>query len=217
MRADAAAPAARQVPRSHRRRQRPGQRRRVAAARRSARRTRPHGASLHVRRARASHAGSGLRGGHVGRPGGCDAYGRGDAAAVAAALARSGGVQRQLRQRLQLRVHQHAVLARPTMPLPMEENPRAAFELLFGDTGTTDSAARARRLREAQHPRFGAGKGARLSNSVGAADRVRFDGYLESIRDVERRLKPPKPRARATCPSCSSPPRCRRPSSSARS
>ena len=33
------------------------------------------------------------------------------------------------------------------------------------------------------------GKARALSNSVGAADRVRFDGYLESIRDVERRLQ----------------------------
>jgi hypothetical protein len=78
----------------------------------------------------------------------------------------------------------------PTMPLPMEENPRAAFELLFGDTGTTDSAARAKRLREKRSILDSVlGKAQVLSNSVGAADRVRFDGYLESIRDVERRLE----------------------------
>jgi uncharacterized protein DUF1552 len=78
----------------------------------------------------------------------------------------------------------------PTMPLPMEENPRAAFELLFGDTGTTDSAARAKRLREKRSILDSVlGKAHALSNSVGAADRVRFDGYLESIRDVERRLE----------------------------
>ena len=76
------------------------------------------------------------------------------------------------------------------MPLPMEENPRAAFELLFGDTGTTDSAARARRLREKRSILDSVlGKAHVLSNSVGAADRVRFDGYLESIEDVERRLE----------------------------
>jgi hypothetical protein len=76
------------------------------------------------------------------------------------------------------------------MPLPMEENPRAAFELLFGDTGTTDSAARVRRLREKRSILDSVlGKAHLLSNSVGAADRVRFDGYLESIRDVERRLE----------------------------
>src|SRR2546430_15568116 len=36
-----------------------------------------------------------------------------------------------------------------TQPLPMEWNPRAVFERLFGDTGSTDRQARAARL--AQH------------------------------------------------------------------
>ena len=50
----------------------------------------------------------------------------------------------------------------PTMPLPMEDNPRAVFELLFGDTGH-DRLGRPREAaaREAQHPRFGARQGAR--------------------------------------------------------
>ena len=73
---------------------------------------------------------------------------------------------------------------------PVVAQPRAAFELLFGDTGTTDSAARARRLREKRSILDSVlGKARVLSSSVGAADRVRFDGYLESIRDVERRLE----------------------------
>ena len=36
----------------------------------------------------------------------------------------------------------------PTQPLPMEHNPRAVFERLFGDTGTSDRAAREARLRQ---------------------------------------------------------------------
>ena len=36
----------------------------------------------------------------------------------------------------------------PTQPLPMEYNPRAVFEKLFGDTGSTDRAAREARLRQ---------------------------------------------------------------------
>src|SRR5262245_2712544 len=35
-----------------------------------------------------------------------------------------------------------------TQPLPMEYNPRAAFERLFGDSGSTDKAAREARLRQ---------------------------------------------------------------------
>src|SRR6266540_6713650 len=35
-----------------------------------------------------------------------------------------------------------------TQPLPMEYNPRAVFEKLFGDTGSTEVAAREKRLRE---------------------------------------------------------------------
>src|SRR3954471_21677813 len=35
-----------------------------------------------------------------------------------------------------------------TQPLPMEWNPRAVFERLFGDSGTTDRQARERRLRQ---------------------------------------------------------------------
>src|SRR3989449_5356925 len=36
----------------------------------------------------------------------------------------------------------------PTQPLPMEWNPRAVFEKLFGDSGSTEQAAREARLRQ---------------------------------------------------------------------
>ena len=36
----------------------------------------------------------------------------------------------------------------PTQPLPMEWNPRAVFEKLFGDSGSTDRAAREARLQQ---------------------------------------------------------------------
>ena len=36
----------------------------------------------------------------------------------------------------------------PTQPLPMEYNPRAVFEKLFGDSGSTERAAREARLRQ---------------------------------------------------------------------
>jgi hypothetical protein len=44
-------------------------------------------------------------------------------------------------------------------PLPMETNPRAVFERLFGDTGTTDPAVRLQRIQK-DRPEF-AGRGDR--------------------------------------------------------
>ena len=49
--------------------------------------------------------------------------------------------------------------ARPTTPLPLEINPRAVFERLFGDGDSTDPAARLARLEgAAQHPRLRRGQ-----------------------------------------------------------
>ena len=79
--------------------------------------------------------------------------------------------------------------AGPTSPLPMEHDPSAAFVRLFGDSGS-DAAARKTRM---QH------KGSILDSllsevttlrtKVSAADQSRISGYLESVRDVERRIQ----------------------------
>jgi len=76
-----------------------------------------------------------------------------------------------------------------TSPLPMEHDPGAAFVRLFGD-GTADAQARQARARQ---------KGsildslmqevASLQATVSAPDRSRLSGYLESVRDVERRIQ----------------------------
>jgi len=78
----------------------------------------------------------------------------------------------------------------PTQPLPMEWNPRAVFEKLFGDSGTTDRAAREMRLR--QHKSIldsVSGKLAGLKKELGPQDQVKVDEYTEAIRDVERRIQ----------------------------
>ncbi len=78
----------------------------------------------------------------------------------------------------------------PTMPLPMEDNPRAVFERLFGDAGTTEEAARVRRLRQKRSILDSVLDKARaMSAGSPAGDRRLFDDYLQSIRDVERRLE----------------------------
>src|SRR5438094_2513062 len=77
----------------------------------------------------------------------------------------------------------------PTQPLPMEWNPRAVFERLFGDSGSTDRNARQARLR--QHKSIldsVTDKLASLKKDLGPADQVKIDEYSEAVRDVERRI-----------------------------
>jgi hypothetical protein len=78
----------------------------------------------------------------------------------------------------------------PTQPLPMEWNPRAVFEKLFGDSGSTDRAARERRLR--QHKSIldsVTGKLTGLKLELGPQDQTKVDEYTDAVRDVERRIQ----------------------------
>jgi hypothetical protein len=80
--------------------------------------------------------------------------------------------------------------ASPTTPIPYEINPRAVFERLFGDGETTDPAARAVRSREDRSILDFVLAGAdRISSSLGAADRRRMSDYLDSVREIERRIQ----------------------------
>jgi len=77
-----------------------------------------------------------------------------------------------------------------TQPLPMEWNPRAVFERLFGDSGSTDRTAREARLR--QHKSIldsVTEKLTSLKQELGPRDQVKVDEYAEAIRDVERRIQ----------------------------
>src|SRR5437588_2676757 len=77
----------------------------------------------------------------------------------------------------------------PTQPLPMEWNPRAVFERLFGDSGSTDRTAREARLREHNSILDSvADKLAALRADLGAQDRTKIDEYADAVRDVERRI-----------------------------
>ena len=78
----------------------------------------------------------------------------------------------------------------PTMPLPMENNPRAVFERLFGDSGSAaPEARRARRLQKQSILDSVNDKLASLKLAVGASDRGKLDEYTEAVRDVERRIQ----------------------------
>ena len=77
-----------------------------------------------------------------------------------------------------------------TTPLLGENNPRAVFERLFGDSGSTDQAARLDRIRkdrsilDSVSDKIGA-----LQRGLGPADQVRVNEYLEAVRDIERRIR----------------------------
>jgi hypothetical protein len=76
-----------------------------------------------------------------------------------------------------------------TQPLPMEWNPRAVFERLFGDSGSSDRRAREARLR--QHKSIldsVQDKLAGLRRELGPDDRSKVNEYTDAIRDVERRI-----------------------------
>ena len=78
----------------------------------------------------------------------------------------------------------------PTQPLPMEWNPRAVFERLFGDSGSTDRKAREARLRQRKSILDSvAEKLASIKSDLGAGDRTKVDEYVEAVRDVERRIQ----------------------------
>jgi len=78
----------------------------------------------------------------------------------------------------------------PTTPLPMENDPRAVFERLFGAADSTDAAARLARLREDRSVLdFVSAEANGLKRSLGAADSSKLTQYLDAVRDVERRIQ----------------------------
>jgi hypothetical protein len=80
--------------------------------------------------------------------------------------------------------------AGPTAPLPMEHDPSAVFVRLFGDAGNSDGAARLAGMRyKGSILDSLIEEAASLRSKVGATDRSRLSGYLESVRDVERRIQ----------------------------
>jgi hypothetical protein len=76
----------------------------------------------------------------------------------------------------------------PTQPLPQEGNPRAVFQKLFGQ-GDTD-AERAAILNETGSILDRVkGQAARLQASLGVGDRAIVSDYLDSVREIERRVQ----------------------------
>ena len=78
----------------------------------------------------------------------------------------------------------------PTTPLPIENDPRAVFERLFGTSGSTDPRARRERLRRDRGILDAVGAELKaLGSVIGPGDRVKLDEYLDALRDIERRIR----------------------------
>ena len=182
------AEAARAVSRSAARDQRPRQRAAAAAGRASVQQSRGREHALpdrrHAkpqparRRVDRSDRGEGAEPGHV--------------AAVARARAGIGGFRHVVRLRPQLRLHRHdCVGAARRRRCRWSTIPSAAFVRLFGDGASSDAAARrARMQQQRQHSRFAARRGGQPAQQGGRRPIARGSrGYLDSVRDVERRIQ----------------------------
>jgi hypothetical protein len=78
----------------------------------------------------------------------------------------------------------------PTLPLMAENNPRVVFERMFGSSDSTDPQVRASRLRQDRSILDSVTARVReLQQKLGAADNAKVNDYLESLRDVERRIQ----------------------------
>jgi len=76
----------------------------------------------------------------------------------------------------------------PTTPLPMEVNPRIVFERLFGDGGSPEH--RLGQMKEDRSILDSVREAVvSLQNRLGAADRARVAEYLDSMREIERRIQ----------------------------
>ena len=76
----------------------------------------------------------------------------------------------------------------PTSPLPAEAHPRIVFERLFGEGGSA-ADRRAALERKASLLDWVREDITRLQNTLGADDRRRVGQYLDTVREVERRIQ----------------------------
>jgi hypothetical protein len=76
----------------------------------------------------------------------------------------------------------------PTQPLPQEGNPRAVFQKLFGQGDTDEERAAILRETGSILDRV-QGQAARLQASLGVRDRAVVSDYLDSVREIERRVQ----------------------------
>src|SRR5439155_10228376 len=94
----------------------------------------------------------------------------------------------------------------PTTPNPVEINPRAVFERLFGDGGTTDPGVRLERMRQDRSVLdFVLTDLNTLRTNLGNRDKSKLEEYVEAIRDIERRIQKAEHQSSAKVPSMERP------------
>ena len=76
----------------------------------------------------------------------------------------------------------------PTTPLPSEAHPRVVFETLFGEGGSPSERRMALEKRASLLDSVTT-EMQRLKLKLGASDRNKVDAYMDSIREVERRIQ----------------------------
>src|SRR5947199_7156018 len=73
-------------------------------------------------------------------------------------------------------------------PLPMESNPRKVFAQLFGEGATAEERVAVVRQKRSILD-FIAERTRALQQKLGAGDKVLLDNYLETVREIERRVQ----------------------------
>jgi hypothetical protein len=75
----------------------------------------------------------------------------------------------------------------PTTPVPMEINPRVAFERMFGRAGSSEQRL-ARQAEDRSILDSVTGDAARMRTQLGSRDRARLNDYLDHLREIEQRI-----------------------------
>jgi hypothetical protein len=78
--------------------------------------------------------------------------------------------------------------ASPDTPLPQVRNPRAVFDMLFG-AGGSEAERVARRRSHRSILDWVQGEVAHVKKQLGATDQQRVERYLDSVREIERRIQ----------------------------
>ncbi|MGD8340086.1 MAG: DUF1552 domain-containing protein, partial [Gammaproteobacteria bacterium] len=76
----------------------------------------------------------------------------------------------------------------PTSPMPMEINPRKVFERMFGSGGSVEARMRRQHEDRSILDTLGA-QATSLKTTLDSHDRAKLDLFLESVREIERRLQ----------------------------
>jgi hypothetical protein len=94
----------------------------------------------------------------------------------------------------------------PTLPLMAENNPRVVFERLFGSSDSTDPRVRASRLQQDRSILDSVtARVKELQQKLGPRDTTKVNDYLESLRDVERRIQKAEEQSSKEIPSLEQP------------